>query len=423
MEPAAYDPPPSPPFALKRHVAYFKTCLLSLPEPYESLDTSRLNALFFCISALDVLGALDATLAKVAMTREQIIDIIYASQLLPSEGAAPSSPPLPLSPSSSPSADSSAAAAPVVDLACAACGFRGNFLGSRFDAAGVGMSGAESRAVDTGHIAMTFCALATLAVLGDGFERVQRDALVASLRALQQPSGSFAAVPVGGEDDLRFIYCACCISHMLQDWRGIDTALAVQYIERCRSYDGGIGMFPGSESHGGSTFCSLASLALIARRSAGGGGFVAGGEPDLGPTIDAASRCALVRWCVERMVPSEGGFQGRRHKVADTCYSWWVGASLKILGHYDVVPALRLRKFHASCAFAFGGFAKLPGEHPDILHSFMSILAHSMIAHDLALDGGGDLLKFGLQPIDPCLMIPVPAAAASPFGKAATHAV
>jgi geranylgeranyl transferase type-1 subunit beta len=413
-----FDPTPPPPFALKRHVAYFKTNLLSLPEPYKSLDTSRLNALFFCVASLDVMGALDVTLAKVAMTRSQIIDTIYAAQLLPSGGEESASAAAAASSSGTPAVAATAAAG------CEACGFRGNFLGAAFDAGGVSHAG-DAATVDTGHIAMTFCALATLAVLGDTFERVQRDALVVSLRALQQPSGSFAAVPVGGEDDMRFLYCACCISHMLGDWRGVDIPRAVAYIESCRGYDGGIGMFPGSESHGGSMFTALASLALIARRNGGAiaaeasaSSCVADREPDLGPTIDAPARVALVRWCSERIVAAEGGFQGRVDKKADTCYSWWIGGSLKILGHYDIIPALTLRKFHASCAFAFGGFAKLPAEHPDILHSFMSILAHSMIAHELALDGGGDLLVHGLKPIDPCLMIPLQAVAASPFGTA-----
>ena len=34
----------------------------------------------------------------------------------------------------------------------------------------------------------------------------------------------------GSEYDMRFVYCACCICHMLNDWSGIDVDKAVSYI-------------------------------------------------------------------------------------------------------------------------------------------------------------------------------------------------
>ena len=38
---------------------------------------------------------------------------------------------------------------------------------------------------------------------------------------------------------------------------------------------------------------------------------------------------ALLRWLVEAQEP-HSGFLGRTNKKADTCYSFWVGASLKV---------------------------------------------------------------------------------------------
>ena len=35
----------------------------------------------------------------------------------------------------------------------------------------------------------------------------------------------------------------------------------------------------------------------------------------------------LKRWCVNRQIT---GFQGRPNKPVDTCYSFWVGASLEV---------------------------------------------------------------------------------------------
>lgn len=42
-----------------RHVKYFKRCLTSLPEQYISLDLNRMTLLYFCVVALDLLGALE----------------------------------------------------------------------------------------------------------------------------------------------------------------------------------------------------------------------------------------------------------------------------------------------------------------------------------------------------------------------------
>lgn len=45
---------------------------------------------------------------------------------------------------------------------------------------------------DKSHIAMTYTALAILAMCGDNFEKVQKKAIVNSLKKLQKEDGSFA---------------------------------------------------------------------------------------------------------------------------------------------------------------------------------------------------------------------------------------
>ena len=35
----------------------------------------------------------------------------------------------------------------------------------------------------------------------------------------------------------------------------------------------------------------------------------------------------LKKWCIRRQ---QSGFQGRPHKPVDTCYSFWIGASLNV---------------------------------------------------------------------------------------------
>ena len=49
---------PQPTLDTAAHVKYFRRCLELLPAPYASLDTNRLTVAYFCVSGLDMLGAL-----------------------------------------------------------------------------------------------------------------------------------------------------------------------------------------------------------------------------------------------------------------------------------------------------------------------------------------------------------------------------
>lgn len=44
---------------------------------------------------------------------------------------------------------------------------------------------------------------------------------------------SFSSLPYGSEEDMRFVYCACAISYILDDWSGVDTAAMVRYVNSC----------------------------------------------------------------------------------------------------------------------------------------------------------------------------------------------
>eukprot|EP01042_Synura_sphagnicola_P001706 gene1706-2000_t len=67
---------------------------------------------------------------------------------------------------------------------------------------------------------------------------------------------------------MRFLFCASAISSLLNDWSGVDVDRSVSYIQSCRTYEGGFGLTPGAEAHGGSTYCALASLSLMGRLTA-----------------------------------------------------------------------------------------------------------------------------------------------------------
>lgn len=63
---------------------------------------------------------------------------------------------------------------------------------------------------------------------------------------------------------------------------------------------------------GGSTFCAIAALVLMDK---------------LYDAFNEKEIKRLKRWCISRQ---QTGFQGRPNKPVDTCYSFWVGATLKV---------------------------------------------------------------------------------------------
>jgi geranylgeranyl transferase type-1 subunit beta len=300
------------------HKQYFVGCLRRLPDAYSNLDTNRLTLVHFCAHALDLLGYWSGgdgsdDKSKAAM-KQSIVDWIYTLQV------------------------------------------PGGFIGGDFLGGPENDKGAGTKSLRRGHIAMNYTALAVLRLLGDDWSRLDRDSIVGSLSRLQLPNGSFACVPGGSESDMRFLYCACCVSHMLGDWRGVDVDAAVSYVRSCRSYDGAMGLLPDQEGHGGSTFCAVASLVLMRRL-----------DDVLG---EDNWRNELIHWCVSRQV---GGFQGRPNKDEDTCYSYWIGGTLRLLGMDGLLRHDKLRDFVFQCQTRMGGFSKVVGAFPDLLHAYYSL--------------------------------------------------
>lgn len=317
----------------KRHVQYFKRVLAVLPSSAASLDTSRMTLLFFALSGLDVLQALDSISAE---EQKQMVEWIYAQQVLPDK--------------SNPDG---------MHL----CGFRGaSFLGIPFAA----HQSSASAPYDCSHVAMTYTALACLLILGDDLSRVNRPAVLSGLRQLQKEDGSFSSTVEGSENDMRFVFCACCVCYMLNDWSAIDTQKTVEFIRRSQGYDYGVGQGPFLESHGGSTFCAVASLVLMGELGA----------------LPHAQLEGLKRWCVNRQIT---GFQGRPNKPVDTCYSFWVGASLELMGCSSLVDKKWNRSYIFSTQGEYtGGFSKWPDSHPDPMHSYLGLCG-------LALNGEAQL--------------------------------
>jgi prenyltransferase beta subunit len=90
------------------------------------------------------------------------------------------------------------------------------------------------------------------------------------------PSGAFrATLSESGEADVRFLYCACAISAILQDWSAVDCDRAVEYILQCITYEGGIAVMPGTAllcygcTKSVLTLNTTAAAVQIVRRQAG----------------------------------------------------------------------------------------------------------------------------------------------------------
>lgn len=153
---------------LPSHVKYFLRCLDTLPMQYVSLDTNRMTIVFFCVAGLDLLCALDK------LDTRRIISWIYAQQASISAYF-----PSVLLHSARPTSLSNVSKV-LPTSSGEAGGFRGGpFLGGEF------AGRASSSVYDTGHIAMTYTAIALLIILGDNLSSIDRGAVLSLVKSLQ----------------------------------------------------------------------------------------------------------------------------------------------------------------------------------------------------------------------------------------------
>jgi len=303
-------------FTLSKHGTYFKRHMMRLPHHYKTMDTNRLTLLYFCLSGLDLLGMLDD------VDKAEVVRYIYSLQ------------------------------SPLQDHG----GFYG-YPALRF------ASEEQDKCNNQPHIANTYVALVMLILLGDDLKRVNRKAIAHSLTKWQLQDGSFCCVhglsSLDSESDIRFVYCAASICYVLDLWDAVNVERMMGFITASQTYDRAFGMGPQTESHGGCTYCALASLAMMGRLS------------------DVPGKEQLIDWCVKRQ---HFGFQGRIEKAMDSCYSFWVGASMKLLGVDDLLDREACAGFIKQCeSSATGGFQKFPeSEGPDLLHSYFSVCGLSL---------------------------------------------
>lgn len=129
-------------------------------------------------------------------------------------------------------------------------------------------------------------------------------------------------------DDLQNVYCALAIAKLTNMLSGPLLEGVESYILSCQTYEGGLGASPGAEAHGAFTYLGVASAALA-------GCLHRLNCPALLVQFAVRQNTQLTasqRWCAMRQMAPECGFNGRPNKVVDSCYSFWIGATIALLG-------------------------------------------------------------------------------------------
>ncbi|KAM5347588.1 hypothetical protein ACJ41O_007412 [Fusarium nematophilum] len=358
----------------QQHIKYWQRCHKTyLPSAYTAYDSTRLTFAFFTISALDLLSS-PLTSSDRAAIRRWVLSLQHPD---------------------------------------------GGFCGSSTHA----LPGQEA-SKGTANLAATFFALLLLGVAAEGedeartaFRGVDRKRLLGWVRGLQREDGSFGQNVWGGETvggrDMRHSYLASCIRWML---RGDVTEGDEAWVEDvdvdemvAHTYDGGVAESSQHESHAGYAYCAIGALSLLDRPLDS-----TSPHPDQALKDGILNREGLLQFLASRQfaylaqeeeedeveenflesklgeATSYGhvGFNGRWNKKADTCYCWWVGGTLAMLGNSSVINAVPSRQYILDITqHRIGGFSKAVGGPPDMYHSYLGLAA-------LATMGEGDLKEF-----------------------------
>ncbi|XP_039037386.1 geranylgeranyl transferase type-1 subunit beta-like [Hibiscus syriacus] len=190
---------------------------------------------------------------------------------------------------------------------------------------------------NAGHLASTYCALVILKIVGFNILTIDKESILISTRNLQQPAA---------------------ICFMLEDWSDIDREKTKDYILNCQEkflHEAALGYISlvldsvHSDDDTNSislndarcgTYCAMASLRLM--------GYI---EDDLlskNATSSIINVPLVLNWCMQTQA-IDGGFQGRANKSSDTCYAFWVGKVLRILGGYKFIDKTALCRFLLTC--------------------------------------------------------------------------
>ena len=142
---------------------FFKRCLHVLPERFCSQDQQRLALLYFLMSGMDSLSAINDQLSE--QDQRDLTDYIY-DYLVAEDG--------------------------------------GLYLSTTFN-----------RFLEHSHITATYSGIICLLILGDDLRGIHRRKLLSSLKKFQNADGSVCCTP-GGESDMRFMFCLFTVYYILR---------------------------------------------------------------------------------------------------------------------------------------------------------------------------------------------------------------
>ena len=237
---------------------------------------------------------------------------------------------------------------------------------------------------------LTFCAVASLYLLGcehDLSPNSQHHLDVGSLKILQSSTNGPISPNIRRDATIQWLCSRFTLEideddHIVSD--GPVRTSPQTASQQTRPDD--VNKFQSGE-HSGTSFQKLRSFPARQRQ-------VDGVNPEPAPSFLVSPQSVYF-----------GGFSGRCNKVADTCYAFWAGASLKvsllhgqllelitlianhlcnplqILGALDLVNIEYIQAYllEKTQHMVLGGFGKMPGDLPDIYHAYMGLAALSLI--------------------------------------------
>lgn len=246
------------------------------------------------------------------------------------------------------------------------------------------------------HLATSYAAINCLCELGtqEAYQVIDRKALMEFLRRMQNKDGSFS-MHDGGEADTRSVYCAASIAKLTGVFPLVKDLFvkSSEWIVSCQTYEGGIGGCPGTEAHGGYTFCGFAALVIL-------------------ESFNMLDMDKLMRWSCNRQMRLEGGFQGRTNKLVDACYSFWQGGVFPLI-HCAITnigdinqEILKSQKgwlydevalqhyILLCCQSTLGGIIDKPGKGPDYYHTCYGLSGLTSSQHS----PDGSVINIGPDP-------------------------
>lgn len=386
-------------FDKARHVKYWLRCLRThLPTLYQSNDSSRMTLAFFIVSALDLLDVLHSSTTIVE--RAAYVDWIYRCQ----------------------HPDGGFRGFTGADFGqprkeANKCWDPANLAATYFALATLVVLGEDLRRVERGKCLRWIRGLQ----LEDG--------------SFGDALGEGGGVSRG--QDARYCYCAAGVRRILSYAVGnedvkkdedVDVEALMRFLSSLQTYEGSFANAPFQEAHAGWTYCGVGALSLLDRLPSPHK--KGNDEGNHGSPADSLLLPQLLHWLTSRQTsvlqedgeyevsdedateesrlsqapstsdlqaavvpPSDisrsgtpmefttddllwAGFNGRCNKVADTCYSFWAGGTLAMLNQVHLMDFNANRRYLLEkTQHIIGGFGKLPGDPPDIMHSYLGLAA------------------------------------------------